>query len=296
MIKNFLISLTINVFFDNIFGQQRGVFVNLYEKQFRKIEKKSCIKEEFQKTALDFKLFVDCYNNHFFDKLSVNEFFFENIIYNLCDMSDEAILWIRKILKDLNTSYLLKQFLIELTFLKDKTNKEQMDKIMKSIVMAGLVKDIEYDEKNDQYKFTSNKGKTYKITRAFDDEEEALEFNGKCHSSTEIMLREAVNSNIDAYGSCVLYYDLFYNPHYHSYIVNENNIIIDYAHNMIVNQDLYVDEFGYDVLFVDEASKIIDEIDNLELNDKDFAESKIDSYLKYALKKHANKKEDDVCE
>ncbi len=92
--------------------------MNLYEKQFRKIEKKSCIKEEFQKTALDFKLFFDCYNNHFVDELPISESFLENIIFNLCDMSDEAVLWIRKILRELNTSYLLKQFLIELTFLK----------------------------------------------------------------------------------------------------------------------------------------------------------------------------------
>lgn len=262
--------------------------MNLYEKQFRKIEKKSCIKEDFQKTALNFKLFFNCYSNHYSYELPSNKTFFENIMLNLCDMSDEFVLWIREILSELNTSYLLKQFLIELTFLNAKTDKEQIDKIMKSIVMVGLVKDIKYDEKNDQYKFTSNKGKIYKITKAFDNEEEALEFNGKCHSCTEIMLREAINSNIDVYGSCVLFYDLFYNPHYHSYIINENNVVIDYAHNMIVNQELYVDEFGYDVLFVDEASKIIDKIDNLELNDKDFAESNIDSYLKYAIKKHTN--------
>ncbi len=109
------------------------------------------------------------------------------------------------------------------------------------------------------------------------------------------MLKQAIentNSYIDIFGCCILYYDLFNNPHYHSYIVRDNdNMIFDFAHNITTSVDLYNNEFEYNILLKEKASKILIGIEKLRAIDSEFDKSEIkNEFLKYALHSQITRK------
>lgn len=259
--------------------------MNKYDKEFMKIEKKSDIKAKMQNKFLNMKIFKKMYN---FNSLIVDENLFYYIIFCLCDNSEELIEWIIKdILPSLNKSYLITIFLMELCYRTYEDDKSIQKKYMESMKIAGLVKDIFYDDFTKTYIIINMQDKKYQVSPLHDNKETAKKHLRYCHYYTE----KALNCfDIDIFGCCVLFYDLFNNPHYHSFVIKDtDNVVIDFSHNIKTSFEFYTEELGYNVLLKEEKNKILEGIEELRITDRDFNKSQNNSFLKYVINEKRNK-------
>lgn len=269
--------------------------MNKYEKQYKKLEKRSCVKSAMQKYFLTMKM-IRKWNSKYQKKLYYESDLFNFLIFYLSEVPDEFALWIKEeILPKLNISFLIEEFLMELSYQAFEEDKTNQKKLMNSIKKAGLVKDISYDEEKEGYCIVMLDGKNYLIKQAIkDDKEQALKCNHYCHFYTEEALKHIAtytNDGIDFSGCCVLFYDLFNNPHYHSYIVRDSdNVVIDYAHNIARSFDFCIEELKHEILLKQESDKILKGIDNLKAVDSEFNKSKKNDFLKYVMNSQITRK------
>lgn len=251
--------------------------MNKYEKQFKKIEKKSNTRAKIQNIYLDIKV-LKKWNSIYNDKLKFRDNLFLNVMFHLSETPDEFAEWIKlKVLSRLNTSSLIDIFLLELSYQLFEEDKTIQKMLMNSMKKAGLVKEITFDEEKSSYNIITNHDKKYRVKQATDDKEQAEQCNSWCHHVTEVILRQIADNpvnDIDFSGCCVLYYDIFNNPHYHSYIVRDNDdIVIDPAHNIKTKFEFYTDELNHVLLLKEDVSKILVGIDALKSTDSEFDKS-----------------------
>lgn len=267
--------------------------MNKYEKQYNKIEKKSILKSNIQSAILDIKVLTK-WNKESSNKLPFRRNLFQKMIFYLVGAPDEFVEWIKKeVFPNINTVHLIRNFLMELCYLNYEENEELRKTLMNSMKRADLVKDINYDDNEKVYIVITKEGKKYIVDSAEKNNKDIAEdCNGRCHSCTEAALKEVTeiaNDEFDFYGCCVLYHDLFNNPRYHSYIVRDD-IVFDFAYNIVSTEDLYINEFGYEILLKEEASKVLAKIEDLKATDNDFNKSKKYGILKYAMSNHMKRK------
>lgn len=268
--------------------------MNKYEKQFKKIEKKSNTKATIQNIYLDMKI-LKKWNSIYNDKLKFSNDLFIKVMFCLSETPDEFAEWIKsKIFPKLNISSLIDIFLLELSYQLFEEDKTKQKMLMNSMKKAGLVKEITFDEEKSSYNIVTNHDKKYRVKQAADDKEQAEQCNSWCHHVTEVILRQIADNPVDGIdfsGCCVLYYDLFNNPHYHSYIVRDNdNIVIDPAHNIKTKFEFYTDELNHELLLKEEVSKILVGIDTLKSTDSEFDKSNKVDLLKYVMDKQMKTK------
>ena len=261
--------------------------MNKYERHFNKVEKRSNNKERIQNIYLDIKV-LKKWNSIYKDKLKLRNNLFIYVMFHLSEAPDEFVEWIKtKIFPKLNTSSLLEIFLLELSYQLFEKDKTYQKMLMSSIKKAELVKEIIFDEKNSCYNIITLHDIFYRVRQATDDKKQAEECYSYCHYVTELILKQIADNpknDIDFSGCCVLYYDLFNNPHYHSYIVRDNdNVVIDSAHNIKTKFDFYTDELNHELILKEDVSKILAGIDNLKSTNRDFNKSNKVDFLKYAM-------------
>lgn len=110
--------------------------MNKYEKQFKKIEKKSNTKATIQNIYLDMKI-LKKWNSIYNDKLKFSNDLFIKVMFCLSETPDEFAEWIKsKIFPKLNISSLIDIFLLELSyqlFEEDKTKQKMLMNSMKKL-------------------------------------------------------------------------------------------------------------------------------------------------------------------
>lgn len=207
-----------------------------------------------------------------------------NLLFHLRKMPNEFNQWLKNdILKSHNTTDLLVGALIEMTcnvYSPDK--KKILYSWMKSLKEAELLKSIHYEGKKQTFKITMNNDKTYKIEANSKNFYFTKKTTNQCHLYTEMILRNGLNQTpLD--GCCIIFKDFFNNPHFHSFCIRtDNNIVIDPSHNIMCDLDFYTEGLKYEILFRENGSEIIKNIDYLNTTNKEFRNSPFNSFIKYA--------------
>lgn len=215
--------------------------------------------------------------------------FKDNLFYGFLLTLSEAPVSLFKWAKDniiskLNSKYLLENLLINLqaeSYSNDKTNLEIY---MKSLKLTGIIQNIELNQEEQYFELTTLDGKTYQIKRTLESLEGMDTFSGRCHKVTLSMLKECMK-NTDLLGAFSQIDGLFFNTRYHSFLINNKNMVIDLAHNIITNLDFYTDVLGYEILLKESPIEVLNGIEFLKKTDPEFNESNKCAFFKYAISK-----------
>lgn len=263
--------------------------MNKYDKQYESLEKVSEGKSVMQKLFLDMKL-CRKWNDTYPNKLKLQDDLFYNFIYHASEKPEEFIYWIKtEIFPKINTSALIKQFIIRLSY-ELYGNENKVEQLINSLKKLGLVKDIIVNYDCNSYDVVSLENKKYHISQATKEKNQAELYKGYCHFVTEDTLK-VLNNKMDFSGCCILFYDLFNNPYYHSYVINDaDNEIIDLAHNVVTSTDFYTDCLKYEILLKEKGNKILAGIEELKAVDSEFTDCKGSDFLKYVMHRTQIKK------
>lgn len=205
-----------------------------------------------------------------------------HMLFNYSVMPNSFKKWYDKeIMSNYNKKELLSISLKELTYQTYNKNKKEKEKIIKSLKMTKLVEDITYNSRDKKYIVKTKSGK-YNLQPIADTYEEALDNLGYCHRLTEDFAKE--NSGIDVV--CGYYKDSLYNERYHSVAINKKtNQIIDVAHNILTDVDLYINELDYKILVQEESDRYFKNLHKLNISDSLFRKSNLYNLLKYTINK-----------
>lgn len=203
-------------------------------------------------------------------------------LYRYSEMPNKFQKWYDKeILKNYNNVELLTTALKELTYQTYNRNNKEKNCIMNSLKLTNLVEDITFYPREKKYTIKTKSGKynLYPIAKTYG---EAMENLGYCHPLTEEYARS--NKGIDIV--CGYYEDSLYNDRYHSVAINnKTKEVIDIAHNMRTDIDLYLNELNYKIIVQEETETYIKNFNKLNINNEQFRKSNIWNILKYTINK-----------
>lgn len=187
----------------------------------------------------------------------------------------------KEILDKYNNRELLDIALKELTYQTYNKNKKNKERIIKSLKITNLVNDIKYIPREKRYIIKTKKGK-YNLEPIAKNLDEAMDNLGYCHQVTEDYAKK--NIGIDVV--CGYYKDSLYNDRYHSIAINKKtNQVIDIAHNMLTDVDLYLNELDYKIIVQEESETYFKNLHKLNINNDLFKKSNIYNLLKYTINK-----------
>lgn len=124
-----------------------------------------------------------------------------------------------------------------------------------------------------------------KFTSINDDPEQIDEANGQCHGITYFILKE--NKCKKMYAVTILMDNLFGDKQYHTFIVY-NNIVNDFAHNIVMNFDNYKKLYKPEIISYTSAKKVYRDIEKLNGKDDTFTNGRCE-LLNYAIHKQLRK-------
>lgn len=203
-------------------------------------------------------------------------------LYHYSEMPNKFKKWYDKeILKNYNNVELLSIALKELTYQSYNKNDYEKKTIIKSLKLTNLVDDILYNSREKKYTIKTKSGK-YDLYPVAKTHEEAINNLGYCHQLTEDYAKH--NKGIDIV--CGYYKDSLYNDRYHSVAINnKTNQVIDVAHNMKTDLDLYLKELNYKIIVQEEAETYFKNLKDLKVNNSLFKKSNLWNLLKYTINK-----------
>lgn len=267
-----------NQFIEETEGNSRKVF----ESKFPSIE--SLIRKKQKEMSIDFLKGK---------KNLSGDLLIDSITY-LKEMPKEYVEWLKKeVIKNYHNRELLKIALSNLTYkVYSKKDRKQLYQELKSLKLLKLMDDIFYIDEKEMF-IIKKRNKVYYMQACATNLAAAKDAEGNCHEYTERLLKEAsVKYKLD--GCCVVFKDIFNNPYFHSFCINQNNIVIDPAYNIMAHLDLYLNVLDHKILFREKGTRVIRNIEKLNKTNKEFQESDKIDFLKYALLKgeenHNNEK------
>lgn len=256
-----------------------------FGKDFIKLEKKYTHIEDNNDAFLDnlIRRKIDRLNiNNISDEDYYSQRLAVSMLYNYSEMPNNFKAWYNKeIFSKYNKKELLCLALKELTYQTYNKNHKEKDKIIKSLKMTKLVKDITYNSREKRYIIKTNKGK-YNLQPIANSYEQALENLGYCHKLTEEFAKENVGIDV----VCGYYKDSLYNDRYHSIAIKKKtNQVIDIAHNILTEVELYKNELDYKIIVQEESDRFFNNLHKLNINNELFKKSNLYNLLKYTINK-----------
>lgn len=180
-------------------------------------------------------------------------------------------------------------YLIHLTDALMLNDKEKLLLLKSSMKQIGLIKDIKLQ--HNKIILITKDNQVIKLQNLFNEEKVRNEFNNRCHSGCEFLIRNYTDLSDGA--SIITIQDRFIdkNPMYHSVILTKNEYIVDPARNMIMKLDDYKKLFNPQIIMCMSREQMINEIETLKEIDEEFNKSELNNVLKLAINTQINRKQ-----
>lgn len=209
------------------------------------------------------------------------------ILGNLCLYPLNEQTWIKNnILNELNKEKIISLFVQNINNSLTENNDKFKTLFINSLMLVDGIKKGEFS--NGILIITLDDNREFKFLKLLNTTDEILKFRNYCHGICYDYFK--IHKDSDACIVTVFEKDLFNRKQYHSFIV-ENNVVLDYSRNIIMNYDKYKELFLPEVIMYLKGKEVLKNIEELEKNDSDFNElKKWCPVLKYALHKYLNDK------
>lgn len=259
--------------------------MNKYDKHFYQNEKKYNNKSELKCTLLELKYFLKVISETGLKNAKYVAGSDIATIAAILSRLDEDLqkYVIDNILSKVCKETLLIIYVNMLTNYLTSKKYEQIDVVMKSFKLSGLIKDIELGEKKAAFQIQTLDDKLIQFNNALDTEED-IKFNYRnCHAATELALKQLSKEN-EIYGATLVMNNVFNTPYYHSVIVY-NGTVNDFAKNIVMDFEDYKYLFGGKVIMMVEGKQLLRNIERLKERDVEFKNNKKCDVLNYAMHK-----------
>lgn len=267
--------------------------MNKYTKYYDDIEKTANNKEKYLIDDLMTK-----FKNKVIDFYDFNSsiYFYELESYELLDYILENIHMFNKqlqeytfnnILNRLNETRLINLYIFLICEAKTKKDFKKLNNLLNSFNITTLIKNITYNQEKNFFILTTNKGKKIKFKELFEDIVQFNNSNKNCHNITQKVLYQN-KQDVNVYGITVLNENFNYSKEYHSFVLC-NNIVNDFAHNIIISFDDYKTLYNPEILLSVNAKQLIQNAERLEIKDESFKNDDSPYILKYAIHKQIKK-------
>lgn len=259
--------------------------MNKYERCFMFKETIPGKINNFELTLLLFEFKISFAKQHEFAKFKElnNNFCIKCIIRKLHEQNPKTREYLKRILNNINKNTLFKIFIMDSTDLLHAGKMEDLDDVLKSFITSGLVKDarVIMKEKQSIIEITLLNDKKIKYSHIPLERKLTDAYKGHCHNVTSDFMRQLKTEELKV--GIVQENNELHGRYYHSFII-KNDVVYDLAHDIIMSCNNYLELFNPNILILDDADKVIKDIQNLELN-KSFTDSEYIDILKYAMEK-----------
>lgn len=205
---------------------------------------------------------------------------------------------------DKGANYLIKRYLNKLKessmyqfYIQNTCNRlldhddEEITRKLKSFVKSNLVKDAKKTEleKQDAVEITLHDDSKIKFSYIPLDKKLIEAYRGNCHAAyywAKLWLDKDITCKV----ATVLEPCEVYGSYYHSFVVNNNDTILDFSHNIMMNYNDYLKLVSPKVLVCEDSKTYLDNIERLKKQDEEFASCEYADSLKYGISKQLTKR------
>lgn len=226
------------------------------------------------------------YTNKFNQKSDISNFSFiidKLINYNSLEHSEKE--WVNnRLLPSLSKHSLIVIFLIMLNSLEIKKDYKKIEIFCDALKEIGIIDEINYNKDTREFIIKQKDNSEIKVCSLYNQTEDGFNQmyvnNGNCHSIT-YKVAEKWGNNINVV--TVIEKGIIGSDEYHSFIVNKNNVIIDFAHGFCMDYNDYLALTDAQVIYNIKGESFVKIINDMINHDEEFNNnnSKIINYLIY---------------
>lgn len=262
-----------------------------YDKCFYENEIKNSNTEKIKKLLLKIKYYLHVLNKSGYKDFKIvvgkNINF---IIITLNMMPDYLQEWIiNNVINCVNHQSLMLTYIYCLNYFLTTKEYGEVLSVMNSFKKSGIIKDIKLDKNNNTFQMETLDGKLIKFMPEFSNAENIDACRKKCHEVVEYLCKKINN----IYAVTGIMKNYFGKTYYHSFVVKDN-VVHDFAQNIVMNYDSYKELFGCKVIMNIEGKQLLKNINILRARDMEFKQNEMFDILKYAMHKQMKKEKNIV--
>lgn len=265
--------------------------MNKYVKYFNKIEGSSRKKEDTALLIMSLKLKKELIKYYTLDRIKTllkmnSKAFSKALLIELSNFNEKLQKYvIDEFINKFNKECIINYYLILLCNMQTENNIELRDITMESFKKSGLIKDIIYKNDLKAFCLTTSDDKKMHFKPRHKNIEQIEEARRKCHNISNFIAKQNKDRNV--FIVTMLVDNFVGEKQYHTILVC-NNIVNDYAQNIIMNYDAYKHLYKPNIISFTPAKKAHKEIEKLKAKDPEFNDSCAD-LLGYAIHKQMRK-------